>query len=109
MVRVAGQRVGQAVVADIYENVQIHSTHRIINDTLRFPGSKARYFGIYEIRGAGIRLQQRTFQMLMLALLTPLYNVGINLFAQGSTALQSDDSEFSQRNSFKVTFICWLK
>jgi hypothetical protein len=109
MVRVAAQGISQAVIAYIDQNVEIHSADGIIDHTLGFTGTETRHFCIDKISRSGIALKKRALHKLMLTLLTPLYNVGINLAAQCGTALKSYNSEFTHRDSFKVTFICSLK
>ena len=50
MICVSTHRICQAVVADIDQNVKIHTTDRLINHTFGFPGTKTWYMSIYEIR-----------------------------------------------------------
>ena len=49
VVRIFSNGVGQAVVADIYEQIEIRAADRIFDDTFCLSGSKTRNTGIYQI------------------------------------------------------------
>lgn len=98
MVRIFSNGVGQAVVADIYEQIEIRAADRIFDDTFCLSGSKTRNTGIDQIGVPCVGAQLRAVQMLMLPFLSPFDDVGVDLIAERLTALQGNDSEFTDRN-----------
>ena len=67
MILVTTQRVGQAVVCHIDQNIKVGSTDRLFDDTFGFTGSKTRYRGRDDIGITTVTLESRVIFMLVLS------------------------------------------
>ena len=91
------------------QNVQVVAADGIVDHTLCLARAEARDTRVNQIGRLGVRLEQRAAAVLVFPLLSPFYNVPVDLLSERLAALQSDDAELSDRNRFKITFISGLE
>ena len=87
MVRLAAYGVGQAVIADIYQQIDIVSPNRFVDDSLGLSRAKARACGSYDERISVVSCEGGSGGLLARTLLSPLYNVIIHPVAHIPAAL----------------------
>ena len=105
MILMTTQRIGQTVVGDIDQKIEIRTADRFFDHTLGFTGAEPGYGGIQNIRIPLITRESKRIFMLTLALSSPIDKIVIYFFAQRFTAFQRNDAKRDNGDGLKVSFL----
>ena len=97
MIDIASELIGQGIIADVNEKVDVISADGFTDDSLRFSGTEPGNVAGDNVGASLIALHSRRGLVVGLAVSSPLYKIIIYLVADHGTALQRDDSETSDR------------
>ena len=92
MVFLSAERVCQAVVGDIHEQIDIVTSYRFQYFTLCLTGSKAWNTGLYNIRIALISCKRKRVFVLTLTLSPPSDKIFVHLVSKLLAAAQRNDA-----------------
>ena len=92
MVFLTAYSVLKAVIGYIDEDVQVITTYGLIDDCLTFTGTKTGAYGVNKESVSLIARECYGRGVLVVTLVSPLYQVVVDLFAQILGALYGDDS-----------------
>ena len=104
MVFMAAERIGQAVIADIYKNIQIGAPHGLQDDSFRFTGPKTGNFGVQQVRVALIAGKCKTVFVFAFAFCSPFHQIIINFLSETAASFQRNDAQGTYGYCFQVSF-----
>ena len=104
MVFVAAQRIGQRIIAHVYQQVKIRASNRFQNHSLCFSGAKAGHLCAQQVGISLVAGKRQRILVLAFSFRTPFHQILIDLLAQRLTALHGDDSERTNGDGFKISF-----
>ena len=93
MVFVAAQRVGQGIVAHVYQEVKIRAADGLQDHSLCFPGAEARHLGVQQITVSLVAGECQRILVLAFSLCPPFYQLLVYFFAQRFTSLEGDHAQ----------------
>ena len=108
MVFMTAERIGQTVIGNIYQKIQISAADGFLNDTFCFTGTETRNLCLQNIGISLITGECKTVLMLAFTLGSPFYEIIVDLFAERLATFQRDDAERTYRNGFKISFFFTL-
>ena len=103
MVRFAAHLVGETVIADVDQNIQIFTADRVVDDSLAFPASESRILRADQVVVPGISFKLREGLVPVIPLGPPFYDVIVHLAAELFARLQSNNPEVADRKRFTIS------
>ena len=104
VVCVSGQRIGQAVVADIYHKINIFSAYGFSDDTLGFSGSEAGNLCVDQIIISFIPAENDVVFVDMSVLSSPFHQIIVYPVSHFLAPVKGNDPKCSNGNVFQVSF-----
>ena len=88
MVGLTAEGISEAIVADIYKNIDVITADRFLQDSFSFTGTKTRQFRFNQISVSFVTVKSNGVVMFGLAVFSPFYQILIYLFSQFSAAVR---------------------
>ena len=107
VILVSEQGIGQAVVADVNQNVDVVSADGFVDHTFALAGTETGSLGFEDITAAFISfiLGNILFVFCISAPGSPLYQVVVHLLPEGDAACKRNDAKPSDRQGVKISFV----
>ena len=108
MVLMTAERIGEAVIADINQNIQIHAANRFGDHSLCLARAETGNLCGEQVGITLIAGKCQTVLVLVLSFRPPLYQIVVDLLAQRFAALYRDDSQRTCGDCFQVSLFFLL-
>ena len=97
--------VGLIVIDHIYQNIEIHTANRLLDNTLALSGPEAGNPGINDVRGLLIGGESGAVSMFMLAFCAPVLQVVVDFLSHLLASGDSDQTQLAERCIVEITFL----
>ena len=104
MVFLPEKGIGQTVVNDIHQKIEVHSADGFLNDAFSLSGPEPGNPAFEQIGIALIAGEDQAVLMFAFPLPAPFYEVMVHLLAERLAACQRDDPQRACRDRFQVSF-----
>ena len=106
MIRASGKRVGETVIADVDQDIEVIAAHRVVDRALCLTGTETGDLCIYKVAVFFIFAKSNGFFVFVVALFAPVHQVLVDFLAKLPAACKRDQCERSDRDGVQIAFFC---